>query len=242
MDEKKAINHLKDLKEILDGCGIDFWLEDGTLLGAFRDKGMVPWDKCDIDIGAFRSFFSGNEQRKKITKALSRKGFSIYFFEDTASIHRGNFNIDVIFPEIEGDEAIIKRIRSYGWMSDLIVWTRKLSEVSYYGGFRLKNSAGIRELMKANSFNLMRILPRKLKKAGYRFTTFILRPFARMDYHEIRFSKKHFTKLDSIQYIGINVKIPSLTEKYLELKYGDWKTPPKDPSKWRWWEQGGWAK
>lgn len=40
---------LFDVKEILDDLRVKYWLDEGTLIGAVRHKGFVPWDN-DIDI------------------------------------------------------------------------------------------------------------------------------------------------------------------------------------------------
>ena len=41
---------LRDVDEIFGRCGMDFWLTEGTALGAVRDGRVIPTD-TDIDVG-----------------------------------------------------------------------------------------------------------------------------------------------------------------------------------------------
>lgn len=47
---KELYQMMYDIHQIMMFYNIKYWAEGGTLLGAVRNKGIIPWDK-DIDIG-----------------------------------------------------------------------------------------------------------------------------------------------------------------------------------------------
>ncbi len=234
---------LKDVKSVLDSYSIHFWLEDGTLLGAVRDGRMIPWDH-DMDLGSFESSFNSKKIRKQITSDLFKKGFSVFFFPHSVAIYKGDFHIDIILlkqaPNKKNYEVV--RFLSQNKISHLLVKLYKLSKASFYGKPRIKNIAGTRDLIKSNFFFLIHSLPPFFRNSLYGIARNLLSKYEKTRYYSMKIPAKHFQKLKLIKYGGNIVNIPNVVEEYLKQKYGDWKTPPKDPSKWKWYEVGDWPK
>jgi len=66
---------LKEVKEILDGLGITFFLMSGTCLGAIRENGLIPWDD-DVDIGSVFSHHGCEEESlEAMVTTFRNKGF-----------------------------------------------------------------------------------------------------------------------------------------------------------------------
>jgi len=70
--QEVGIYLLKNLKKLCDENDLRYWLESGTLIGAIRHNGFVPWDD-DIDVGMprqdherLRSVLQNNQEFKMI--------------------------------------------------------------------------------------------------------------------------------------------------------------------------------
>lgn len=72
---------LKELDYVCKQAGLKYWLDFGTLLGAIRHKGFIPWDD-DIDVGMLRHDYN---QIIEVFKSYSRNSniFADYYRDKT---------------------------------------------------------------------------------------------------------------------------------------------------------------
>jgi len=96
-EEKKAINFLFSVKKTIESLSINYWIEGGTLLGAVRDKKLIPWDH-DIDMGMINK--SDIEIERMIKKLKKNFYVSVKTFNDTEGNWKlGNFRVIKVYPK-----------------------------------------------------------------------------------------------------------------------------------------------
>src|SRR5690625_4547638 len=79
--KKLAIAHFKLIVDLLDSIQMDYWIEYGTMLGAVREKGFIPWDS-EFDVGIWNGDFQKN--KNYLLDNFLKKGFYV----DTSSKDR----------------------------------------------------------------------------------------------------------------------------------------------------------
>ncbi len=96
-EEKRAIDFLFNVKKLIKEISLNYWIEGGTLLGAVRDKKLIPWDH-DIDMGMINS--SDSDVEKLIKKLKKQFYVSVKSFDDTeGNWNLGNFRVIKVYPK-----------------------------------------------------------------------------------------------------------------------------------------------
>ena len=132
MDVAIAEKLLLEVKEVMDRLGVQFFLRQGTCLGAVRDNAFIPWDD-DLDVGVILGVNGFTEQSiKPLLAAFREIGFYVQSESSDsviyASLLRDNIRADVMFHRVI-DEQI------YHWPG---IWFpvalfNQLKEINFIG-------------------------------------------------------------------------------------------------------------
>jgi phosphorylcholine metabolism protein LicD len=235
VQEKAAIDNLKEVKEVFDRRGIKHWLDWGTLLGAVRDGKLIKWER-DLDLGT-------KEKWGKIVSAvqeLKKQGFEVFLeeikldealFERRMHLQKSGAVIDIVPYEVEEDHATWIMIESRNRNSQIlkVLYHVLESQKMFVESSRGRLFVGIVRLG-------LLVLPPPLKK---RLSRVVWRAWSKskIRYLLIRVPKRYFEKLKTMDFYGMKVTAPADAEGYLEYRYGqDWKKPRKE---WDWQKEDG---
>ena len=246
------LDMLDALAAFCDAHGLTYYLSGGTLLGAVRHKGYIPWDD-DIDVNMPRpdveklmaltggvlgdhlmiarpegpieqaTSFPRLLDTRYVLESCTKQGLSRYYT---------NLFID-IFP-IEGLPTDPKKVRWHYYKTKSMITLRKLA---YFSG-PLAGDPGF--------FKVARYIARPFAKLfGYKFwSRQLLRLARKYDYDKCEYvgvvmgyvhtiqeyiKREGYGKPTKVLFEGKEYNAPADTDRYLKNLYGDYmKLPPKD--------------
>jgi phosphorylcholine metabolism protein LicD len=236
-------NVLRDIEKIFRDLNIPIWLEDGTLLGAYRDRKMISGDERDIDFGILKSSIKKKNTRKKLSAALEKKRLFAAFFWDVININKNGIGIDIVLIDdtCNNKFALKIRERSDGEKSrEFLRWANKLASVEYYGPLKIDGGGDWPKKIKI--FKTATILPMFFRRLFYKFCNIIFPKSKKPVIFTLKIPLRHFRRLDKIKYYDLTFNIPFDAEEYLKLTYGEWNIPLKKGENFDWREHGNWIR
>lgn len=251
--QKYLLTLLSALVRFFNDNNIDFFLLWGTLLGAKRNKKIIPWDD-DIDIGMTRENYS------KLLGVLDKlddygiqylhycKNSKMYtneirvYFDGYYKIQESNFCkyltplcIDIFVAEkidksLSNEEKLEIEKKLKKTINFLIqkeaIWKSK----NYFKYFiRLVRKFFYSFLSTKKLHKKLERLCLELHEKGNEYNLCFPETLHNKNTSLKIYDKKMFENTNPFIFEDIRVRIPSLSDELLTLNYGDWKTP-KDRS------------
>lgn len=229
---------LHDFIELCKKAKVEYWLDSGTLLGAIRHKGFIPWDD-DIDIGMYEKEIRILE---KYMKTESSSKYQLLPFDAHEYHHYFSFiktKKDILSTGREIELFIdIFCYRNYEKTSQFLLWNTLYSPVKYKiekfrFSFFLRNMM-VRLLMEIkhhSTFLQNDRIQEKLLKI-YQKSNQMKKDYLGYDilcgFHVELYHKQDFFPLVKKEFESLEVMVPKNYDYFLKRLYGEYKVyPPK---------------
>lgn len=250
--QKATLLVMKELDRICCENNFVYWITAGTLIGAIRHGGYIPWDD-DLDIAMPRDDYE--KLIKYLNEQYHNPHFSIHTFENN---HRYPFYISrfcdtahkLVFDDYNYESGCFVDIYPYDGMgkkNDYKYWKEK--EHYFQITQKLLKLSQCSSLLYGNSTthklaNLPFLLISKIIGRDYYYKSLnkyqSVFSWDESDYIGVIswssgtycYPKEWFDKIQRVSFNNIEVNAPVEYDKYLKMLYGDYmRLPPKSERK-----------
>ncbi len=243
-----------DFKDICETNNLTFMLCGGTLLGAVRHGGVIPWDD-DVDVMMPRadyeklySVFDGNEKyyidgpekaecAHKMIKIMKRGTTYVEIGSDHPDYPAGkNLFID-IFPidNMPKGKSKLRALRFYvAFHAASLIYENKYRSPALEKLAKVDKEIKKYYRMRHNFARILRLFgsgkrytKKALKLADYKKTTGYLGIPLGIAYNREKFEARVLSEVSELDFCGVPFPVPTHYREYLENLYGpDYMSPP----------------
>ncbi|MBQ7450489.1 LicD family protein [bacterium] len=232
-DQLKFLDFSKEIIDELQANGLKPWISWGTLLGAVRHKGYIPWDD-DIDIDLIREDFEKAKEYFKENYVWMEPDYTIHSNKEIDEIMRKNPNKKVIV-------RYFSSLKVYkGESLNKSIWIDIFPQDYYNDKFSLNDLKKLSDNMKDKIIeidNCKKVInyyeeilknPDIISKNSDKITAGI-GSYPLLFYNINYFLKKEdIFPLKTMQFENYELPCPNNPEKYLKMVYKDYMKFPKD--------------
>lgn len=237
--KQKELDILKYVVEVCRQIGCRYYLSYGSLLGAIRHRGFIPWDD-DIDISMPRADYNkflawvtsaGNAHERFITLHPGCKGYPYHYIKVVDATTR---LIDTDLNDFAGNGLWIDIFPLDGVRTQAVTRQKKLAK--YFNSCRA--SASFKECPPSNK-------PWRWKVCKWLGPNFFARlvtwcsarlPFDEGEYvahmptaMQYCFPRRLFNEVTEVEFEGLHFVAPKHYDEYLRILYADYmQLPPED--------------
>lgn len=248
--------HLQLLHELLFKCLLEFdrickkhnikyFLGGGTLLGAVRHKGMIPWDD-DMDVMMLRPdydkflsvvdneisdgmFFQSNKTDKQYHSVFTKirldgTKFVTRFSCRFPQMHQGVF-IDIFVHDHTSNNKLGQKLHVFEtlFVRSMVFHKWEGTPMHFYGRLKLVCKLATSYINKHSFEHLERIQDKVIQKYNNKNTEYLYDGTGEHLRHGA-FPAKWLYNVKDVEFNGKLFPAPEKSEEYLEYSYGDYKT------------------
>ena len=256
--QKYIMEIVKPVLSIADQLGVTCWMQGGTMLGAIRHKGFIPWDD-DIDIGIMREDYDKfiNEVEKHLPEYMELRTYwdksdhHYYFARIVDTRHQikrmgsAEIRYEDVWVDIFPLDGMPNNICARFFHKINLSWKRLLYHLSCIEKVNKKRPGRpvmekiiiqiallVRPVLRLDTVKRLNAIDVCLRRFPPKQSNWIINFMGQTSFRfNEMISKEIYGRGNLYSFEDISMYGPEDYNAYLECLYGDYMKPPKDRDK-----------